>query len=433
MDVAVLGCGWAGALLAYSLAERYSVVCLEKEERPGGLLRSETLRGFTVDVGGSHVIFSRDRVALDGMLGLLEGNVISRERESYVELGGALVPYPFENGLYALPPNDRAEALVSFVEALLSLNEGWVPKNLEEWIKGFFGKWIAERYLIPYNRKVWKRSLDTIDVDWIYTPGRLPIPDWRDVLRSAAGVPTRGYIEQATFYYPLRGGIEALHKGALERARRRGAVFITRAPVRNIVRGDGRLVVNGLVEAKKIVSTIPLPELVEALDEQLKADLTDLAKRFDHNRVVTVAVALVGEAPPHHWVYVPDERVVFHRYAWLSNYSPYNAPPGASLVLAEVSVPPGAYVERGLADRVVRDLERAGVIEGREVIATRAWVNDYGYPIHSIGLREVRERVLEYLRGLGIFSVGRWGEWRYLNMDAVMRRVEQVSGEFFYC
>ncbi|MEM0369005.1 MAG: hypothetical protein QXN57_06145, partial [Desulfurococcaceae archaeon] len=88
--------------------------------------------------------------------------------------------------------------------------ENWVPRNLEEWIYGFFGKWIADKYLVPYNKKIWKRPLNQLDVDWIYTPGRLPVPDWRDVVKSALGIPTIGYSEQAKFYYPARGGIYAL-------------------------------------------------------------------------------------------------------------------------------------------------------------------------------------------------------------------------------
>lgn len=42
--------------------------------------------------------------------------------------------YPLENGLYVLPPEVRADTLVSFVEALLSLDEKWRPNNLEEWL-----------------------------------------------------------------------------------------------------------------------------------------------------------------------------------------------------------------------------------------------------------------------------------------------------------
>ena len=54
----------AGAVAAMLLKERFpssSLLVLEAEEREGGLLRSEHVGGFTFDVGGSHVIFSRNR------------------------------------------------------------------------------------------------------------------------------------------------------------------------------------------------------------------------------------------------------------------------------------------------------------------------------------------------------------------------------------
>lgn len=63
VNVAVLGCGWAGILVSYFILQRTSslnVVCIDKFGLLGGLLKSETINGFTFDVEGSHVIFSRD-------------------------------------------------------------------------------------------------------------------------------------------------------------------------------------------------------------------------------------------------------------------------------------------------------------------------------------------------------------------------------------
>lgn len=428
VDVAVLGCGWAGVLASGRLASSHSVVCLDKAERLGGLLRSEETDGFTVDIGGSHVLFSRDRELLEKILGLLRDNVIAHERRSHVLLGGTLVPYPLENGLHALPPEVRAEALSSYVEALLSMNKGWRPKNFEEWIYGFFGGWFAKNYLVPYNRKLWKRPLSDIDVDWVYTPGRLPIPDWRSVVRSAVGIPTQGYLEQARFHYPLRGGIQALYDAALRSSVERGTRFLAGRAIRTVRAVGGEVLVNGTVRAKRVVSTIPIPDLVASLDDRAYSDLSSYLKHFDYNRVVVVAVALDASAPPQHWVYVPDERIVFHRYAWLSNYSPNNAPPGKSLLVAEITVPPGDRVKtEGLIERTLRDLERLGVADRGRVIFARAWTNEHGYPIHKVGLAVARDHVTRYLRSMGIETLGRWGTWRYLNIDAVAKDVERLE------
>ncbi|MEM0369004.1 MAG: NAD(P)-binding protein, partial [Desulfurococcaceae archaeon] len=91
----------------------YRVICLEKENNPGGLLRSEYFNNFVIDIGGSHVIFSKDKNILDKILSVLGDNICSHNRLSYVKLMKSLVPYPFENGLYVLPVEERYEALVS--------------------------------------------------------------------------------------------------------------------------------------------------------------------------------------------------------------------------------------------------------------------------------------------------------------------------------
>jgi len=419
-DMLILGCGWAGVLAA----RRVGGICLDKDFETGGLLKSVTLNGFTIDAGGTHIIYSRDSSVLAEMLRLLKDNIVSHERAVYVMLGSTLVPYPLENGLYVLPPEDRAEALISFFEVLISMGEGWKPRNFEEWIRSF-GKWIANKYLLPYNKKLWKRQLSEIDVDWVYTPGRLPVPDWRSVVKSAVGLPTVGYSEQARFYYPLKGGIQALYNAAREKAQENGAVFKHGEAI-EFVKAVGGLVVNGRYRAKKLISTIPLPELIHALEGTVHDDLKDFASRFDWNSVAVVAVALNREAPPVHWVYVPDESVVFHRYIWVSNYSPYNAPKGKSLLIAEVTAPPSQKVDEKLIDKVIEDLTRLGVVEEKDVLFAKMYFHHYGYPIHKIGTAEARRYVSGYLKRLGILTAGRWGTWKYLNMDMVMKQINEL-------
>lgn len=422
VDVVVLGCGWAGVIASEIISERgYQVTCLEREDVIGGLLRTEIINGFTIDTGGSHVIFSKNKEVLGRIISILGGNVVYHYRNSFIRLGDILVPYPLENGLHVLPVEERYEAIVSFLEALQLLKDNWAPRNLEEWIRGFFGKWIANKYLIPYNEKIWKRPLNEIDVDWVFTPGRLPIPDWREVVKSALGIPTMGYVEQARFYYPARGGIHSLAKRVFERALSLGARFLTNFSVNSIRKTGNHFVINGNIECKRIVNTIPIPELIE-ISELLQHELREI-KDFDYNKVVIVAIALDEPAPNHHWIYVPDKDISFHRYAWISNYSPYNSPPGKSLLIAEITIPKGAKIPADISERVLRDFERLGAIDTRKVIFEKTYVHEYGYPIHTLNLSSKRSEILQEMERLGITSVGRWGKWRYLNMDMVLADV----------
>ncbi len=390
------------------------------------MLRSERVGGFTFDIGGSHVIFSRNEATLKEMLSMLGSNLAAHQRKAFVRLQQTLVPYPLESGLWALPPEDRADALVGFLEAMLSRDPAWEPRTLEEWVRGCFGDWIAEKYLVPYNEKVWKRPLSQISADWVRIPGRLPVPDWRSVVKAAAGVPVIGYAEQSTFFYPLQGGVQALFDSVMERVKERGATIVRGEHVSHLRKLGNRWVINGRYRARMVVSTIPLPEVVSAVEGAPK-EVEEAARRLDYNRVVVVGIALKRTAPDHHWVYVPDRDVIFHRYAWVSNYSPYNAPKGHSALIAEVTLPPRASVELSeVGDQTVASLEKLGVIREEEVMFVRTWFHEYGYPVYTLDHAKWRGLILEWLESQGIVSVGRWGRWHYWNMDKVFENVRQL-------
>jgi len=100
--------------------------------------------------------------------------------------------------------------------------------------------------------------------------------------------------------------------------------------------------------------------------------------------------------------------VVFHRYAWISNYSPENAPPGKSAVIAEITVPRGAEpdLER-LKAETVRGLVELGVAREEDVLFVEAWRHKYGYPVYTLDHAKNRDAIHAWMREQGIIPVGR--------------------------
>lgn len=427
--VAVLGGGWAGILfgLEYKLRKpSATVVILEKQRTVGGLLRSEKINGHLFDIGGSHVIFSRNKAILNRMLEII-GDVLEIPRKSFIALSRHFVPYPLENNLNALPEEDKIDALISFLEAWRLRPDDFIPKNFRDWIYNFFGNWIAEKYLVPYNLKIWKRPLENIDVDWIYTPGRLPIPDWRDVVRSAMGQLTIGYIEQSRFYYPRYGGIQRLFDCAMDMAYKYGVHYIKGCNIVSIRRANNGWFINDEIYCEKIVSSIPLNELVKLMEAP--EHIIRLAEQLDYNRVLVVGLAIRKPAPEQHWIYVPAPDIPFHRYAWISNYSPLNAPPGRSTLIAEVTIPPNQPVNaEKYVEETLQGLEELGVVKREEIVFVKAWLHEYGYPVHTTASNRARSEVLHWLNEQGITTIGRWGCWQYWNMDKVYEDIiEKLS------
>ena len=79
VDFIILGGGWASAVFALELKHNFpnaEVVVLEKSNVLGGLLRSIRINNHVFDIGGSHVIFSRNKNMLNKMLSLISKNFV---------------------------------------------------------------------------------------------------------------------------------------------------------------------------------------------------------------------------------------------------------------------------------------------------------------------------------------------------------------------
>lgn len=212
MKIGILGGGLAGLSLGYFLNQRgYDFTILEKSSETSGLLKSVQIDGFTFDVGGSHIIFSKDREILNFMVSLLRDNVVKNRRNTKILYKGHYVKYPFENGLADLPKQDNFECLYHFIQNLIAKEKGLLkpPRNMKEWFYYMFGRGIAEKYLIPYNEKIWKYPLEKMSTVWVE---RIPQPPVEDIIKSSLGIPTEGYAHQLYFYYPKVGGIQSLAK-----------------------------------------------------------------------------------------------------------------------------------------------------------------------------------------------------------------------------
>lgn len=409
--IGIVGAGLSGLAIANNIK---NAVVFESESRPGGLLRTDTIEGYTFDTGGSHIIFSKDDETLFEMLATI-GNYVEHRRRTYIFYNNQFIKYPFENGISMLPAEERFQILKDFVENMI--REKKEPENLLEWFYYVFGREITDRYLKPYNEKIWKRNLEEISLDWV--GGRVPNPPVDDILRSAVGIETEGYTHQLRFFYPLKGGIETLAKSLAEKV----DVRVSEA-VRKIEIGEGEVVVEttrGQYEFDKLVYTAPLTHLPKIMDcDEIEGEI----QKLDYNSLTVVGLGVKDKVPNFHWLYFPQSDIVFHRIAFLSNYSPYMAPDGCSTIIAEISRKPGERISN-ICERVIGDLVDVGFDFNVEVC--RAWEWEHAYVVYNHHYREAVEKIRVYLREKNIIPFGRFGGWKYLNMDAVMAQAKALA------
>ena len=433
LKVCILGAGWAGLLCSYEIKKlnpdaHVEIYERERRDNLGGLLRSEVINGHTFDIGGPHILFSRNKEILKEVVSFLGENVRSLERKSFIHYEGKLIQYPFENGLFSLDGEQRAKFGEGLINAMIqnAKNPNWVPTNFMDWIYGFFGNEMASKYLEPYNRKIWKRDPNDIDADWVFSPGRVPFPELSSLIRSVAGIPTTGNKEQADFYYPRRGGINALYNSLLRIVEKYGVKVRCGEEVKGLAkRTNGKWTVNGLGEYDKVISTLPLNEISSLVESP--TDISNNANSLDFNQVVVTGISINKPGPEQHAVYVPDNGVNFHRYTWMSSLTS-DTPEGKSNIISEVTVPKG--IDLNLEENISKTIEgfaNLGVIKSDgDVDFIKSWPHKYGYPVYTKGNRAKAAGVLDYLREQGIYSVGRWGSWEYWNTDKVFEAVKNI-------
>lgn len=427
MKTAILGGGLTGVTLARLLHEKGNeVTVLEREKEYGGLCRSMTDSGFTFDTGGSHIIFSRDLQVLEFMQDMLGRNRQQNKRNTKVFFKGLFIKYPFENGLHQLPKDDLFFCINEFIRTLIAVEKGELPKpaNFSEWIYYTFGKGIADLYMIPYNEKIWKYQARQMSMHWV--DGRIPRPPVEDVIRSAIGIETEGYTHQSVFSYPLSEGIITMVRGIAKPVEDRIRTGFHVTSIMN----EGRkfIISDGIREitAERLVSTIPLQELLPCLDE-VPTNVKKACSELKYNSIACIFIGIKGKVPDISWMYIPEkEPGLFNRISFPSNYSPKVTPPGHSSILIEITYRDGDRAstmnDPDMIDHVVKALVNMKIIKHRDdVVYSSVMRQKYAYVIYDLDYLSNIKTIKDFCAKRNIGLVGRFAQFEYLNMDGCIR------------
>ncbi|NOT30305.1 MAG: NAD(P)-binding protein [Planctomycetes bacterium] len=434
MKIAILGAGVSGLALARTLGERgfplADLTLFEADGVVGGLCRSKSVDGFTYDVSGGHILFSKDRAVMQWMKDCAGGDeaFVQRERHTKIRFGNRFVHYPFENGLGDLPEQPKFECLQGYVQAwhLRDKYATQAPGDFKGWIRWRFGDGIARHFMDPYNEKIWKRPLEEISSAWV--AGRVPDAPIDDVLKAAIGVRTEGYTHQSIFFYPRRGGFQAITDGIASSLRERIRLS---TPATDLVRArDGGWRVNG-EPFDRVVSTLPLNALPEVVRE-MPADVAEAMRGLAYNSIATLLVALDRPAHPDlSWIYLPHhEQGPVNRVTYMSNYSPELAPAGKTSFLCEVTFPGGAPAPGPELEReAIAGIEGAGLLRREEILFVDRSVCRYAYIVYDHQLFARRGVALEWCATNGVVPLGRFGRYDYFNSDQCVIAARGVAEE----
>jgi protoporphyrinogen oxidase len=410
---------------------------------------------------------------------LLGANVHWQDREAWIYSHDVYTRYPFQGALFGLPPTVLRDCLVGAIEARFGpLNgigscatpgtnrgssaatvakpdsitdccadgtHGFNPgtpepvaaprlngqvRNFEEFIHAVWGKGVATHFALPYNRKLWAVPLSEMETSWL--GGRVPLPDLEQMIDGALRPATKPMGPNARFGYPLRGGFQRLMDGFLPHLI--GGLRLN-SRVTRIIPSEHRVVLSDGVAYtyERMISTMPLPVLVELIGEQAPAAVRDAASLLKHVsvRCVNLGIARVAVTDKH-WIYYPGDSV-FHRVFVQGNASPHVNPPGGFGLTCEISYSPLKPLPcdgDALVELCINDCRRVGLLrDDDEVIVQNQIDMPYAYVIYDHARARSVEVVRGWLKLKDIWLAGRYSEWEYYNSDHAFLAGRRVATE----
>ena len=364
--IVILGAGLAGLSAAYHAKKRgLPHLLFEREERVGGLVRSEQINGFTFDYTGHllHMKQERTKKLVLNELGL-KNDFVMVERNSWVYANGRFTRAPFQANLYGQPDHVIQECLEGILKVSVGAGRPPAPvakrrvwparhsrklETFESWNLRTFGPGIYRHFMEPYNTKLWGIHPSKMTVDFM---GRfIPKPSVQQVFEGALSDIGKPMGYNAAFIYPKKGGIEILSRAF----GRKVAAHLKHNAVQIDVKRREITFSNGMrLHYKKLITTLPLTRLCAILKDA-PSGVSKAASRLRASSVLNVNFGIKNRnVSSMQWIYVPEPSLPFYRVGFYHNFSSQLAPKGGSSVYAEMSYSVDHPINKKEAPRRIR-------------------------------------------------------------------------------
>lgn len=438
--VVVAGAGPSGLYAAWRLAQAgREVLVLEREPAVGGLAAAVRIGG-NVYGHGFHALHSPDPGFLAGLQALAGPEARLFPRSVGIHLRGRLHDYPLTPAgvRRGFTPLQIGLGLAGFLGASIRapFRRG-DPADAREAIVRLYGRSLYRTYFAEYTDRFWGRPAS--DISARFAVERLPRFDPIEKLRRRLPGSGRGrgteavrltQIGQPSMLTTSRG-TGVVFEAMAEAVRGLGSVVRTGAEVTEIrlsgSRVEGvRISAGGATQeiaCRALVSTMPLSRLVARLRPSPPPEILAAATGLAHRGLLTVGLLIAQpRLLPRGLIYFHGR--AFHRLSEPGQAGVGVAPPGHSILLAELTADPGerAWEERGeLAAAVIRDLEAEGLVRPEDIREVHVLAAEEAYPRYDRGFEPRLGAVRDCLAAVpNLAATGRQGRFAFLRMAEAM-------------
>ena len=398
MDL-IIGAGISG--LSYAAATKSDYLIVEAEDTIGGYCKTIRRDGFVWDYSGHFFHFQHPDIRDYVMQRIDPSEMLTVQKHTQILYGDRHVDFPFQMNIHQLPQEEFIDCLYD----LFTIPEDAPSETFKQMLYAKFGRSIAEKFLIPYNTKLYATDLDRLDVDAM---GRLfPYADREQIVRNFRHPDGVSY--NATFLYPREGCMRIVDSMASHVDMSKVSLnekLLSIDIEKHIATTDRRT-----IHYDRLVSTMPLPKLLEMSGIGYDSEI------YTWNKVLVFNLGFDAKGPEkrNSWMYIPEDKYCFYRVGFYDNII------GQDRMSLYVEIGFSRDQEVGdldqLLERTMVDLRKAGIVDGQQLVAKHHVVMNPAY-VHITRRSEAdKQQKMAQLASHNIYSIGRYGAWKYCSLE----------------
>lgn len=412
MDI-IIGAGVSG--LSYArFTKDGEYLIIERDSEIGGYCKTTKRTGFVWDYSGHFFHFQSPdlmHLIMDSLID--DGEVVEVEKKTTIRYKDIQVDYPFQKNIHQLPKEEFIDCLVDLFES-----GGDSYSTFKEMLYCKFGKSISDKFLIPYNEKLYSCDLNLLDKNAM---GRFfPYAEKEQIIKNFRKSDNITY--NGSFIYPKGGAIEYIKSLSApipcDRIECSTTVKKIITDLHTVVLDDGRC-----LKYDRLISTIPFPKLLDLADIRYDKSI------YSWNKVLVFNIGFDSKGPNDdtHWIYFPDNKYCFYRVGFYDVILNQNR----TSIYVEIGFGKDNIIEPHLwFPRVLNDLIASGCISPKQkVLDYESIIMDPGYVhITQDSVDDVNKKK-DMLSTMDIYSIGRYGSWTYCSIEDNIKEAMDLSSQ----
>jgi protoporphyrinogen oxidase len=416
--LAVIGAGISGVSVAKMLNARYDVTLFEKESEIGGMIKCERVNDNLFHKVGGHVFNTKNKQVNDWFWGYFEKEkeFLSVKRKAGILFNDKIIGYPIENYLYLLDKSTTQKIIKELLEASREKSDKSLSEyeSFESFLLEKFGKTLYELYFRPYNKKIWNVDLSKVPLEWL--EGKLPMPNFNDIILSNIIREEESQMVHSTFFYAKEGGSQFIVNRLAE-----GLKIKKNTTIDSISFEKNNIKLNGNLEFDAVIfcGDVRKLKVIIKADAKEEAMLKALGEVENLKSNGTSNIFCETDDTDLSWLYLPSENIKPHRIIYTGNLSPSNNRGSKRKTCVAEFSGKHAYED------MVKELKH---LPGN--LSPLAYnYEPNSYIIQDKYTRKHIEDLTKVLERKNLFLLGRFAEWEYYNMDKCIESAMLINNK----